>query len=460
ASGVSSASTRATRSFHCASVGKPSAPSAPGSPLSPFAPFAPALPGVPGSPLSPFAPSAPGSPLSPLSPLAALGAPAASIRFSSAAVIGVPPSDPSAHLSGSKAIRHHLHSGIDSRPETLSHRATSVSLSVLGLTVDLHERLGIRDVEPVLSLSADSDEVVLPQRGQLAVEGDGRLSRNVVGDAANNTPNSLRPVARVAEHVARADLVLVHGLATEQLPALQRSVVVHGIHEQRTALQINGSVEDRLGGGVESETCQLLLVVHQEGQRGVNVAVNAALSVGRGAEGDGLGGRVNVLTNTEGGVGAVQGSGVERDSERLSDLLTEQGNIVARVRANNLSRDHGDSRDLVRLDRLERETARGGRLLTGLGHPRSGRLRGHIRNLLPVDPEGNLTGERLDGRDPSGLLEIVLRPLRGQESSELAGVGCSSLSHRYLLESMGDQAIPRAFFKADSMPSPLRASAG
>src|SRR5699024_7623584 len=80
---VSSASRRAMMSLYWASVPKPSAPGVPGSPL---------------SPLAPLAPSAPGSPLSPLSPLAALARPAASMRFSSAAVIGVPPSSPSAHL--------------------------------------------------------------------------------------------------------------------------------------------------------------------------------------------------------------------------------------------------------------------------------------------------------------------------------------------------------------------------
>src|SRR5690606_39704169 len=107
-SGVSSASSRATSSFHGASVGKPSTPSAPGVPVPPLSPLSPL------SPLAPSAPSAPGSPLSPFgprSPCAALAAPAASIRLSSAAVIGVPPAAPSAHLSGSKAIRHHLQSG-------------------------------------------------------------------------------------------------------------------------------------------------------------------------------------------------------------------------------------------------------------------------------------------------------------------------------------------------------------
>src|SRR5699024_2353366 len=87
---VSSASRRAMMSLYWASVPKPSAPSAPG---------------VPGSPWSTLGPCGPGSPLS---PFAALARPAASMRFSSAAVIGVPPSSPSAHLSGSNAISYLL----------------------------------------------------------------------------------------------------------------------------------------------------------------------------------------------------------------------------------------------------------------------------------------------------------------------------------------------------------------
>src|SRR5699024_2223460 len=96
----SRASRRAIMSLYCASVPKPSAPSAPGSPLSPLGPCAPSSPSAPAGPR---APSAPGSPLSPLGPCAALAAPADSIRFSSAAVIGVPPASPSFHLSGSNA---------------------------------------------------------------------------------------------------------------------------------------------------------------------------------------------------------------------------------------------------------------------------------------------------------------------------------------------------------------------
>src|SRR5699024_6129509 len=114
---------RATRSLHCASVGKPSAPSAPGtpgSPLSPLAPLAPSAPGAPGSPLSPLGPCGPSGPSG---PRAALAAPAASIRLSSAAVIGVPPAAPSAHLSGSKAIRHHLQSGKQNLRETSTRQA-------------------------------------------------------------------------------------------------------------------------------------------------------------------------------------------------------------------------------------------------------------------------------------------------------------------------------------------------
>src|SRR5699024_4364713 len=56
----------------------------------------------------PSAPSAPSSPGSPFGPCAALAAPASSIRFSSAAVIGVPPASPFFHLSGSNAISSHL----------------------------------------------------------------------------------------------------------------------------------------------------------------------------------------------------------------------------------------------------------------------------------------------------------------------------------------------------------------
>src|SRR5690606_2538251 len=240
----------------------------------------PCSPSAPGSPWSPLGPCSPGSPLSPLSPFAALAAPAASIRFSSAAVIGVPPSAPSAHLSGSKAIRHHLQSGKRNCPGTSTHRASVVSLGVLGLAVDLHERLCIRDVEPVLSLRTDRNQVVLPQRDKLVVQGHGGLGRNVVGDAANDTPHSLGPVARVADNVIGPNLVLVDGLTPEQLPTLQRSVVVHGIHEQRTALQINGSVEDGLSRRVESKAGQLLLIAHESGQCGVDVRVDATLRGG------------------------------------------------------------------------------------------------------------------------------------------------------------------------------------
>src|SRR5699024_8634352 len=79
---VSSASRRAMMSFYLPTVTRPSAPSAPGVPASSL------------STLAPVTPSAPGSTLSPLSPLAALARPAASNRYSSAAVIGVPPGPP------------------------------------------------------------------------------------------------------------------------------------------------------------------------------------------------------------------------------------------------------------------------------------------------------------------------------------------------------------------------------
>src|SRR5699024_12561772 len=105
ADAASSASRRAMMSLYWASVPKPSAPSAPAAPVSPFGPCGPSGPSGPRGPSSPGSPC---SPLSPLSPFAALAAPAASMRFSSAAVIGVPPALPSAHLSGSNAISYLL----------------------------------------------------------------------------------------------------------------------------------------------------------------------------------------------------------------------------------------------------------------------------------------------------------------------------------------------------------------
>src|SRR5690606_40116638 len=65
----------------------------------------------------------------------------------------------------------------------------------------LHERLGVVNVEPVLGLSADRNQVVLPQRGEGAVKGDGRLGRNVVRDAANGTPKDRKSTRLNSSHV-------------------------------------------------------------------------------------------------------------------------------------------------------------------------------------------------------------------------------------------------------------------
>src|SRR5699024_7020121 len=96
------ASTRATGSFHCAPDGNPSAPAAPVAPVGPCGPSGPA------GPSGPCGPSGPSGPSGPCGPCFAFAAPAASIRLSSAAVIGVPPDLPSFHLSGVNAITPHL----------------------------------------------------------------------------------------------------------------------------------------------------------------------------------------------------------------------------------------------------------------------------------------------------------------------------------------------------------------
>ena len=309
-------------------------------------------------------------------------------------------------------------------------------------------------MEPVLGLSTDRNQVVLPQRGEGAVKGDGRLGRNVVRDAANGTPNSLRPIARVTNDLALGNAIAVERLTTEETATRKGGVLVHGIHEQRAVRAVLLAQQQRLGNAIQRKAGQLLAVPDE-----LTKAAHDAV-IGARVKASGLRGGVEVVIHAEGRGSAVQSGGIERDSERLSDLLTEQGHIVAGVRANDLSRDHGDSRDLVGLDRLQRETARGGRLLASLRNPRRGRLRGDVGKLLPVDTQRDTTGKGLDDGRPSGLLEIILSLGRLKEASKLAGLSCSSLSHRYLLESMGDQTIPRAFFSADSMPSPLRASAG
>src|SRR5690606_41848111 len=67
----------------------------------------------------------------------------------------------------------------------------------------LQERLGVVNVEPVLGLSADRNQVELPQRGEGAVQRDGHAGRNDVRDAATGKPSSRRPIARGTNNAAR-----------------------------------------------------------------------------------------------------------------------------------------------------------------------------------------------------------------------------------------------------------------
>src|SRR5699024_3074292 len=67
---------------------------------------------------------------------------------------------------------------------------------------NLHERLGIMNADSELSLTTDSDKVVLPQRGQAGtILGGGQVQRrligNVVADAADLAPEDLREVTQV-----------------------------------------------------------------------------------------------------------------------------------------------------------------------------------------------------------------------------------------------------------------------
>src|SRR5690606_12160769 len=95
----------------------------------------------------------------------------------------------------------------------------TVSLAIVGallvgalLVAD--EGLDVVDEPSVLRLGADRDEVVLPEGDEFAVEGDGGLCGDVVGDAADDAPDGLSPVAAEADDIAVGD-----GLADERRAA-------------------------------------------------------------------------------------------------------------------------------------------------------------------------------------------------------------------------------------------------
>src|SRR5699024_7874884 len=149
----------------------PCAPSSPSAPASPFGPCGPCKSGpstpsttmvVPSQVISgecPSAPSCPSAPGSPLGPCAALAAPASSIRFSSAAVIGVPPASPFFHLSGSNAISSHLRGRDRLRERCFHPEPPSRGFGV----DDLRHRVKVGEAPAVHNLSAERDLVVTLQ---------------------------------------------------------------------------------------------------------------------------------------------------------------------------------------------------------------------------------------------------------------------------------------------------------
>src|SRR5689334_5907985 len=98
---------------------------------------------------------------------------------------------------------------------------TAMSASRSGSVDELDEGRRVVDEPAVLRLRQNGDEVVLPQRGQRAVDGHGCLGGDAVGDLTHGAPGGLRPVAEVAVDLrgGGVDAVAEVRLATEQLAA-------------------------------------------------------------------------------------------------------------------------------------------------------------------------------------------------------------------------------------------------
>src|SRR5699024_12281470 len=79
----------------------------------------------------------------------------------------------------------------------------------------------------------------------------------------------------------------------------------------------------------------------------------------------------------------MQGSGIDRFSERLRDLVLKELHVVAGVRADDLSRNHGDSGDLVRGETLDTDAGFRGRLLACLIDPSGSSLACRDDDFLP-----------------------------------------------------------------------------
>src|SRR4051812_40449281 len=101
--------------------------------------------------------------------------------------------------AGRRSVRSVMSASAVTRTTSPQARgAFSAERSAAGVVAELDERVDVVDEEPVERLSADRDEVVLPQRRERTVDRDGRLVRHRVLDATDDTPRGLRPVAGVA----------------------------------------------------------------------------------------------------------------------------------------------------------------------------------------------------------------------------------------------------------------------
>src|SRR5699024_7416692 len=226
----SSASTRATRSFHWASVGKPS------------------------------------SPLSPFGPWAALAAPAASIRFSSAAVIGVPPASPSAHLSGSKAIVSYLLGSTPSRGRSpVPARRSRVFRVHRVQRADIQEGARVITIDHIRLESLHSD---------LISDGVGMHPHNVtnLSDLTLRDIDAFQVVAVLNVNHPRLTRKLTLVLSNSDIVAVNINVVrpvytlqhisVARLHEHETERVVIGSLKDS-----DSRTAERFLLVNIAGNR-------------------------------------------------------------------------------------------------------------------------------------------------------------------------------------------------
>src|SRR5699024_3340879 len=227
--------------------------------------------------------------------------------------------------------------------------------SILGVG-DSGERLNIVDEQPVLSLSANRNKVVLEQGHELVVQRHSGLSRNVKLDTADSAPNKLRPITSETNSVVAEDAVTeVSGTPNDAARSHNRSgILKRGIDEQEPVNTVLLAEERVLNNTVESELVKLLAVLRENVKR-VNNTV-----IGRRGEGNTLRGvRDGSLERPV----TMQGGSVESFSERLRDLVLEELHVVAGVSAHNFSRHDGNRGDLVRGEPLNANAGFRGRLL-------------------------------------------------------------------------------------------------